>query len=301
MSHPDSVTVADPPFRPRIWGVLNVTPDSFSDGGLHVSAVDAVAHAQALHAAGADVVDVGGESTRPGSHRITEQTELERVIPVVGQLAAEGICVSIDTTRAQVAKAALAAGARIVNDVSGGLADPDMVDVVAAAGCEMVLMHWRAPSDRMDDAAQYDDVVAEVIAEVTARVDAALAGGVPAERIIADPGFGFAKNVDHNWELMAGLGQFVDVFADRGVRTLVGTSRKRFVGEALAADGLKVKASERDAATAATSFAAAQAGVWAVRVHQVAQTRQALAVWAAGAKYGSGCSRRQHKEVSGGR
>lgn len=300
MSDLDRVTVADPPFRPRIWGVLNVTPDSFSDGGLHVSVADAVAHGAALRTAGADVVDVGGESTRPGSHRISAETELERVVPVVGQLAAEGMCVSIDTTRAVVAREALAAGASIVNDVSGGLVDPEMLDVVADTGCDVVLMHWRAPSDRMDSLARYEDVTAEVTAEVAARVDAALARGIAAERIIADPGFGFAKNTDHNWTLMGQLDRFVGEFTGRGVRTLVGTSRKRFLGAALAATGVEASPSQRDAATAATSFAAAQAGVWAVRVHEVAQTRQALAVWAAGMQHSADRSWVVAKEVPGG-
>src|SRR5262245_10568614 len=182
-------------------GVLNVTPDSFSDGGRYADLDAAVAHGLAMTADGAHLVDVGGESTRPGANRIDAATEVSRVVPVIGELARHGVIMSIDTTRAEVAQAALAAGAAVVNDVSGGLADPAMAGVVAAAGVPWILMHWRGHSRDMQTLAVYDDVVAEVRAELGARVEAALAAGVDPANLVLDPGLGFAKSAEHNWRL----------------------------------------------------------------------------------------------------
>lgn len=266
-----------------IMGVLNVTPDSFSDGGRWTDPEAAVAHARTLLAQGADLVDVGGESTRPGSTRPSEQEELERVLPVVSALAAEGCDVSIDTMRAPVAAAALQAGAVLVNDVSGGLGDPAMGELVAATGARYVVMHWRGLLSDPTARHHYDDVVQEVCRELGERVDALLGQGVGQEQLVLDPGFGFSKDAAHNWQLLAGLDRVVAL----GLPVLVGTSRKRFLGrldpEALRAhqgpEGEPRPPADRDAATAATSLLAAQAGAWAVRVHEVPPTRDALAVW----------------------
>lgn len=253
-------------------GVLNVTPDSFSDGGLWVDADEAVAHGVALIAQGADIVDVGGESTRPGAARPGIDEELSRVVPVVAGLHQRGIATSIDTMRAQVAGECVQAGASLVNDVSGGLADPDMASMVAAAGVPFVAMHWRGHSETMNAAATYDNVVTEVVDHLQARVQHLVSQGVGAEQIIVDPGFGFAKDAHHNWTLLAGLSSVVAL----GHRVLVGASRKRFLGEL---PGLApIPAADRDGATAATSLLAAQAGAWAVRVHDVPSTAQAFGV-----------------------
>ncbi|WP_234027937.1 dihydropteroate synthase [Pseudonocardia dioxanivorans] len=260
--------------RCRVMGILNVTPDSFSDGGRFVAVEDAVAHGIDLAAHGADVVDVGGESTRPGAERVTAAEELRRVLPVVRGLAAAGVPTSIDTTRARVASTALEAGASMINDVSGGLADPDMARVVADADVPWVLNHWRGPSRIMAAFADYTDVVADVRAELLARVDAVTSAGVAGSRLILDPGLGFAKRPEHDLALLAAIDRIVDI----GLPVLVGASRKRFLGEVLA-DGRA--ASERDAATLATSVIAARAGVWAVRVHDPAATADALRVVAA--------------------
>jgi dihydropteroate synthase len=258
-----------------VLGILNVTPDSFSDGGRFLHHDDAVAHGVALRAAGADLVDVGGESTRPGAGRVEPEEELARVLPVVRDLVAQGAPVSIDTTRAVVAEAALEAGASVVNDVSGGLADPAMAKVVAAARVPWILMHWRGPSDRMRELASYEDVLGEVRAELVARVDAAVLAGVDPGRIVLDPGVGFAKTAAHNWTVLRRL----DVFVALGFPVLVGASRKRFLGELLAgADGALRPAAGRDAATAAITALAAEAGVWGVRVHDVAASMDAVAV-----------------------
>ncbi|WP_224389997.1 dihydropteroate synthase [Pseudonocardia sp. ICBG1293] len=257
----------------RVLGVLNVTPDSFSDGGLHDTVEAAVAHGTALAAAGADIVDVGGESTRPGADRVPETEELRRTLPVVRALADRGIAVGIDTMRAPVAEAALAAGAVLVNDVSGGLADPRMAALVAATDAGWVLTHWRGPSATMDDRAVYDDVVAEVRAELLDRVDVAVAAGVRPDRIVLDPGFGFAKRAHHDVALLAGLHTLVAT----GFPVLAGTSRKRFVGSLT---GRSV-AVDRDAGTLATVVLAVQQGVWGVRVHAVAPARDAIRVVAA--------------------
>ncbi|TFV48494.1 dihydropteroate synthase [Blastococcus sp. TF02A-35] len=259
-------------------GILNVTPDSFSDGGRHGSAAAAVAHGLAMVAAGADHVDVGGESTRPGAGRVPADEELRRVLPVVAELAAAGVAVSIDTTRARVAAAALEAGAVLVNDVSGGLGDPDMARVVADAGVPWVLMHWRGPSRDMAAAASYRDVVGEVRRELCARVDAALAAGVAADRLVVDPGLGFAKLPEHDLALLGALGDVVSL----GLPVLVGASRKRFLGAVLAdAHGRVPATGERDSATVATTVLAATAGAWGVRVHDVAGSADAVRVVAA--------------------
>jgi dihydropteroate synthase len=259
-------------------GVLNVTPDSFSDGGRYTNLDDAVAHAVALRADGADLIDVGGESTRPGAIRIDADTEIGRVVPVIRELVAARVPVSIDTTRAAVAVAALETGAVLVNDVSGGLADADMSRVVADAGCPWVLMHWRGHSDRMADLAVYTDVVAEVCAELRDRTEEALKAGVAPGKIIVDPGLGFAKTAEHNWLLSAHL----DTIMALGYPVLFGSSRKSYLGRLLAGpDGVPRPVSEREAATLATTVLAVAAGVWGVRVHDVRSSADAIAVWRA--------------------
>jgi len=260
---------------PLIMGVVNVTPDSFSDGGRWLDPDRAVAHGMELAAQGAHLLDVGGESTRPGAKRPPADVELSRVLPVVTTLAQEGMTVSVDTMRAEVAQACLQAGAEVVNDVSGGLADPRMSALVAEAGVPFVAMHWRAHSAQMGRHADYADVVAEVVSELGERVETLAVAGVAREQIILDPGFGFSKDADHNWQLLAGLPSVVAL----GHRVLVGTSRKRFLGGFAEHRVEPAPAAERDAATAATSLLAAQAGAWAVRVHDVPSTRDALAVW----------------------
>ena len=264
--------------HPVVVGVLNVTPDSFSDGGRYTDLEAAVEHGIAMHRDGADLVDVGGESTRPGAERVDAETETDRVVPVIRRLADAGVPLSIDTTRPAVAAAALAAGAVVVNDVSGGLADPGMAKVVAEAGCPWVLMHWRGPSRTMGQLATYRDVVAEVRTELLDRVAAATAAGVDPARLILDPGLGFAKNAEHNWELSAHLDQFVRL----GHPVLFGASRKSYLGQLLAGpDGTPRPVDQREAATIATSLLAVAAGAWGVRVHDVRGTADALAVWRA--------------------
>ena len=253
--------------RCRVMGIVNVTPDSFSDGGLWVSTEAAVKHGLRLWNEGADVVDIGGESTRPGAARIDERVELDRVLPVVAELARNGVKVSIDTTRASVARACVEAGAWMINDVSGGLSDSTMLRVIADLEAPCVLMHWRAPSETMNDNALYTDVVVDVGRELQLRVDAALAHGIEQNRIVLDPGLGFAKHSEHNWELLRRL----DELQSLGFPLLIGASRKRFLGECLAdADGLSRAANERDGATAAVTALVAAQGVWGVRVHDVA-------------------------------
>ncbi len=304
------------PGRTLVMGVVNVTPDSFSDGGQWFAPDVAVAHGRELLAQGADIVDVGGESTRPGAARVAASEELRRVLPVVRELAGEGAVVSIDTTRAEVAAAALEAGAIIVNDVSGGLADPAMAGIVAGAGVPYVVSHWRGHSDVMDGLDDYDDVVRDVARELAARVRVLRETGVRREQLILDPGLGFAKVGDANWELLARLDELIAL----GYPVLVGASRKRFLGHLLAEDrrnrgprtggdpagtreaphaaspadtprpagtglppdaGLAadpVPTAERDAATAAVTALAARAGAWAVRVHEVPASRDAVLV-----------------------
>ena len=263
------------PARCRVMGVLNVTPDSFSDGGRYENLDAAVSHAQELVAQGADLIDVGGESTRPGAERVDAAVEIARVVPVIRELSAVGVTVSIDTTRAAVAEAALTAGATVVNDVSGGLADARMAAVVADADCPWILMHWRGHSRDMQTLASYTDVVAEVRDELSERADAALAAGVREESLILDPGLGFAKTGVHNWELLARL----DVLQALGFPVLVGASRKSFLGRLLADDDGKPRpVNERENATLAITVLSAQSGAWGVRVHEVRASVDAIAV-----------------------
>jgi len=264
--------------RTLVMGVVNVTPDSFSDGGEFLDRDAAVAHGLALVADGADLVDVGGESTRPGAQRVDEDEERRRVLPVVRALAAEGVVVSVDTMRAAVAADALEAGAVMVNDVSGGLADRDMAVVVGSAGSPYVVMHWRGHSADMAQRAVYADVVTEVADELRARLDALSAVGVDLDRVVIDPGLGFAKDAEHNWGLLARL----DELGMLGRPVLIGASRKGFLGRLLAGDGGAPRpADEREAATTAISALAAAAGAWAVRVHEARPSRDAVAVVAA--------------------
>ena len=220
------------PARTLVMGVVNVTPNSFSDGGMWADPEVAIRHARDLVVEGADIIDVGGESTRPGTERTPEHEELRRVLPVVKALVADGVAVSVDTMRASVAKAVVEAGATIVNDVSGGKAEPEILDVVADAGVDYVLMHWRGQSATMQNLVDYDDVVADVISETSQQVDAAIAAGIDRRRIIVDPGIGFSKTSEHNWQLMNAVDAFQEGFAD--LRVLWGVSRKRFLGELLA-------------------------------------------------------------------
>ena len=263
---------------PVVMGVVNVTPDSFSDGGRYADPDSAIAHGRALLADGADILDVGGESTRPGATRPVVEEELHRVIPVISALAQEGAAVSVDTMRHQVAAAALAAGARIVNDVSGGLADPEILRVVADSEATYVAMHWRAHADHMGDFATYDapgGVVAAVRDELAQRVEAALAAGLDPARLVLDPGLGFAKRGEHNWQLLADLGPVQAL----GYPLLVGASRKSFLGALLRdAEGRPRPVDAREDATTALSVLLAQAGVWGLRVHDVRSTRDALRV-----------------------
>jgi dihydropteroate synthase len=262
----------------QVMGVVNVTPDSFSDGGRYADSEAAIAHGRQLLADGADILDIGGESTRPGATRPLVAEELDRVVPVISALAADGATVSVDTMRAEVAAAALRAGATIVNDVSGGLAEPEILDVVAAGGATYVAMHWRAHSDRMRDFAVYDTpggVVEAVRDELAERVAAIRDAGIPDERIVLDPGLGFAKNGAQNWELLRG----VDRVADLGFPLLVGASRKSFLGHLLAdRDGSPRPVDAREAASLALTLLLAQQGVWGIRVHDVRASRDVLRV-----------------------
>jgi dihydropteroate synthase len=257
-------------------GVVNVTPDSFSDGGRWDTTDAAVAHGRRLLDDGADILDIGGESTRPGATRPVVEEEVGRVVPVIGALAADGARVSVDTMRAEVAEQALAAGATIVNDVSGGLADPRILDVVARAGATYVCMHWRGHSDHMQEHASYDGpggVVSAVRDELCRRVDAVRAAGVADDRIVLDPGLGFAKKARHNWALLRGL----SVLEELGFPVLVGASRKSFLGTLLAgADGSPRPVDQRESATTALTVLIAQQGVWGLRVHDVRAARDAL-------------------------
>ncbi|NJP96150.1 dihydropteroate synthase [Nonomuraea sp. FMUSA5-5] len=271
--------------RCLVMGVVNVTPDSFSDGGLWFDAETAIEHGRELVREGADIVDVGGESTRPGAARVSMEEELARVVPVIRQLSAEGVVVSVDTMRAEVAKAAVEAGARIVNDVSGGLADPEMPRVVAATGVTYVVMHWRGHSHDMYSRAVYADVVTEVREELSKRVDLVLAEGVTEEQIVLDPGLGFAKNAEHNWAVLAGIPRL----AELGFPLLIGASRKRFLGRLLAdPDGTPRPFSRSDDATLAVTALAAHAGAWCVRVHEVGPNADAVRVAAAWKRAGAG-------------
>jgi dihydropteroate synthase len=261
-----------------VMGVLNVTPDSFSDGGRYTDLDGAVAHAHEMVAAGADLIDVGGESTRPGASRVEAEEEARRVVPVVQRLAAEGVTVSVDTYRAAVAELALAAGAQIVNDVSGGLGDADMARVVRDAACPWIIMHWRGHSANMAALAEYQDVVGEVRGELLARVADAVEAGVDTGQLVLDPGLGFAKTAQHNWALLAHLEAFTDI----GIPLLLGASRKAFLGSLLAdsAGTARPTAQREDATTALTMFAAMN-GAWGVRVHDVRSNVDAALVAAA--------------------
>jgi dihydropteroate synthase len=257
-------------------GVVNVTSDSFSDGGRYLDPGLAIAHGVELHEAGADIIDIGGESTRPGAIRIDPVTEAARVVPVIRGLVAAGVPTSVDTMRASVAEAAIAVGVSVVNDVSGGRADADMVKVVAAAGVPWILMHWRAGADyrHTGPADRYDNVVAEVLTELTAQVDLAVAAGVDPARLVLDPGLGFAKNAEHNWALLGALPELVG----HGLPILIGASRKRFLG-ALLADAAGPRPPDgRETATATVSALAALHGAWGVRVHDVRASLDAIAV-----------------------
>ena len=267
------------PDRCLVMGVVNVTPDSFSDGGKWLDPAAAVAHGLRLAAEGADIVDVGGESTRPGAQRVDEAEELRRVSPLIAELAASGAVISVDTMRAGVAEAALRAGARMINDVSGGLADPRMARVAAKAGVPYVVTHWRGHGRDMQERAVYDDVVREAAAELRRRVDEVIAAGVDRSAIIVDPGIGFAKLPGHNWALLASLGEIARLGGDHPFPVLVGASRKSFLGSLLRQpDGAPRPAAERDSATAAVSALAAAAGAWCVRVHAVAANADAVRV-----------------------
>ena len=271
--------------RTLVMGVVNVTPDSFSDGGRWFGADVAIKHGLDLVTQGADIVDVGGESTRPGAQRVSKEEELRRVGPVVTGLVQAGVPVSIDTTRAPVAEFALDAGAQLVNDVSGGLADPQLPRLVAAAGVGYVVVHWRGPSQDMYARAVYADVVGEVRDELSSRIEAVVAAGVDPGRIVVDPGLGFGKRPEHNWPLLTHLAD-VGRLRGRTFPVLVGASRKGFIGRLLAGaaeneHGTPRTLADRDQATVAITALAAAAGAWCVRVHQVPPNVDAVQVAAA--------------------
>ncbi|MFD5241341.1 dihydropteroate synthase [Streptomyces tendae] len=266
------------PGRCLVMGILNVTPDSFSDGGLYSDPGDAVRHGLRMAADGADIVDVGGESTRPGAEPVGVTQQLARVVPVLRELAGAGVPVSVDTMHAEVAHAAVEAGACLANDVSGGLADSEMAATVAAAGVPYVVTHWRAPSRGMERHAIYGDVVGEVTAELLDRVEVLTAAGIDSSRLLLDPGLGFAKHAHHDWQLLARL----PTVRSTGFPVLVGASRKRFIGAALSGWSDSPPApGGRDAATAAVSALAAAAGAVCVRVHDVRSSLHAVCMAAA--------------------
>lgn len=259
-------------------GVLNVTPDSFSDGGEHFELDAAIAHARELVAWGADIVDVGGESTRPGAQRVDQHEEQRRVIPVIAALSSAGVAVSIDTMNAQTARAAVGAGASIINDVSGGLADPEMFSVAADTGANLVISHWRGFSDVMDNQNNYQDVAKDVAQELAARVQAAVNAGVQRDRIVIDPGLGFAKDLKQNWQLVANL----DELEQLGLPILVGASRKRFIAGVLEPEApSEADNQRRDVATAVLTALLLQRKLWGVRVHNVHLTADTVRVVAA--------------------
>jgi dihydropteroate synthase len=240
-----------------VMGILNVTPDSFADGGLHFDEALAISHGLEMVEDGVDIIDIGGESTRPGADRVSEEEEQARVIPVIRELAKQKVVISVDTMRASTAKLAVEAGASIVNDVSGGAADPEMFSTVAAVGCKYTLMHWRGHSKDMNSKAIYDDVVRDVIDEVTIQLDKALAAGIKRENIILDPGIGFAKDAEHNWEILNRIEEFVAL----GYPVLIGHSRKRFLGGD--------SPDQREDATVQVTQSLVGKGIWGVRVHGV--------------------------------
>jgi dihydropteroate synthase len=260
--------------RTLVMGVLNVTPDSFSDGGRFNDPDIAINHALQMIQDGADIIDIGGESTRPGSDRISVQEELNRVLPIISALAESSVAISIDTMRPEVAKEAVAAGACMVNDVSGGKADPEMLGFVASLETPYILMHWRGPSNVMNSLTDYQDVVVDVTREISQQVDVAVASGIARDRIAIDPGIGFAKTVDQNWPILKHL----DVLEELGLPILMGASRKKFLGELLAKDGVARDSDQRESATTAISTLMAYRGLWAVRVHDVKSSSDAIAV-----------------------
>ncbi len=257
--------------RTLVMGVLNVTPDSFADGGRHFGFEKAITRAKEMLAEGVDIIDVGGESTRPGAERISSEIERDRVIPVVSELCALGATVSIDTTRAEIAGAAIAVGATIVNDISGGLADPKMAKLIADhPTIQFVVMHWRGESKNMQARATYTDVVQEVRNELSERVASLVDQGVNPEQLVLDPGIGFAKNSEHNWELLRNI----DRIQLLGFPVLVGVSRKRFLGDLVGAEN----PDDREFATLAITTEMARRGVWAVRTHSVKPQLDAIKV-----------------------
>lgn len=247
-----------------VMGILNVTPDSFADGGLHFDTELAISHGREMIEDGVDIIDIGGESTRPGADRVSADEEQARVIPVIRELAKESVVISIDTMRASTAKLAVEAGALIVNDVSGGAADPEMFSTIAQLGCKYTLMHWRGHSKDMNSKAIYSDVVAEVIEEMTIQLDKALAAGIKRENIILDPGIGFAKDAEHNWEILNRIDEFIAL----GYPILVGHSRKRFLGGETPDD--------REEATVQVTQSLVGKGIWAVRVHGVKANKEVI-------------------------
>lgn len=268
-------TMADlPTGRTLVMGILNITEDSFSDGGKYTKVDDAISHGLRMYYGGADIIDIGGESTRPGAEPVEPATERDRIIPVITALAKAGAIISVDTMHTSTARAALAAGAHIINDVSGLTHEVDMPKLIAETGAPYVLMHRRGDAATMVTEANYGDVVAEVIDELSALRDTFVAAGVKPEQLILDPGLGFAKDPEHNWELLRALGRFNAL----GHRVLVGTSRKRFLGSLLTVDGKAAVPAARDAATTATTALAAANGVWGVRVHDVASNLDAVKV-----------------------
>ncbi|RJT80113.1 dihydropteroate synthase [Arthrobacter cheniae] len=271
-------TVSDlPTDRAVVMGILNVTPDSFSDGGKYASTDDAISHGLRMHYGGSDIIDVGGESTRPNAREVSVEEELDRVLPVLRALVKAGALVSIDTMHAETARQALDAGAAIVNDISGAEFDPAMPGLVADRQVPYILTHRRGTTTTMDSFAEYRDVVAEVAAELTGLRDRFVAAGVAAEQIILDPGLGFAKTDEHNWVILRNL----DVFTGLGHRVLVGASRKRFLGTLLTSAGKAAAPVERDHASLAVATLAASTGAWGVRVHDPAATLDAVKVAAA--------------------
>jgi dihydropteroate synthase len=267
--------------RPLVMGVLNATPDSFSDGGQFSAEDDALNHARLLIAAGSNIIDVGGESTRPGAERIAIEEEQRRVLSLIKRIVAEpsfiasGARISIDTMNSQTAKAAIDAGAKIINDVSGGLADPNMFSVAAETSAILVISHWRGFSDRMDSLNEYQDIARDVSQELTVQVEAAIAAGVKRENIVIDPGLGFAKDMQQNWKLVARL----DELEKLGLPILVGASRKRFIAGMLEPDEAgEVSNSRRDLATAVLTALLLQRKLWGIRVHNVLATTDAIDV-----------------------
>jgi dihydropteroate synthase len=266
-----------PADRAVVLGILNVTPDSFSDGGRYATTDDAISHGLRMHYGGADIIDVGGESTRPNARQVSVEEELTRVLPVVGALVKAGALVSIDTMHAETARQALDAGAAIINDISGAEYDPAMPALVAERRVPYILTHRRGTAATMDGLAHYDDVVSDVAAELVELRDRFVAAGVAADQIILDPGLGFAKTDEHNWAILRDL----DAFTALGHRLLVGASRKRFLGTLLTSAGKAAAPAERDYASLAVASLAAAAGAWGVRVHDPAATLDAVKVAAA--------------------